>query len=100
MLQDDGEVTRASVRLDRVSDALLFAAMDEVMRENAQRRFHKSCEADAEATFYHDGTATPGAMEVDARPGRAAGGWVWFVARVVQGGKERAHLERRMRPHP
>ena len=98
MLQDDGEVTRAALALDRVSDALLFAAMDEVLHENARRRFGKDAAGDGEATFYHDGTARPGPVEVDARPGRTAGGWWYFVARVVQDGAEKAHLERRMRP--
>ncbi|HWH08395.1 MAG TPA: hypothetical protein VNX21_04285 [Candidatus Thermoplasmatota archaeon] len=99
-MEDDGEVTRARLALERVSDALLFAAMDEIMRENARRRFGGEPAPDPEATFYHDGTVRPGPLEVDARPGRAAGGWWWFVARIVQEGQERAHLERRMRRAP
>lgn len=96
---DDGEVTRASFRLDRVSDALLFAAMDEVMLENARRRFGKDARSDGEATFFHDGETRAGAsFTVDARPGRSAGGWWWFVARVEQDGVEHAHLERRLQP--
>ena len=98
MMQDDGEVTRMTLALERVSDALLFAAMDEMLHENARRRFGQTAASDGEATFYHDGTVAPGPLEVDARPGRAAGGWWYFVARVVQAGAEKAHLERRMRP--
>lgn len=100
MVEDDGEVTRARLALERVSDALLFAAMDEVLHENARRRFGKAAASDGEATFFHDGSVNPGPLVVDARPGRAAGGWWYFVARVVQDGAERAHLERRMRPAP
>lgn len=96
-IHDDGEVTRLRVHLPDARDATIFGALDDAIHENARRRFGKPAKSDGEATYYSDGTTTPGEAHVDARPGRAAGGWWHFVARLVQDGQERAHLERRMR---
>ena len=95
---DDGEVVSARVALPEARDAVLFALMDDALHACAEARFGREAGGDGEATFYHDGTTVPAEALVDARPGRAAGGWWYFVARVVQDGVGKAHLERRMRP--
>lgn len=103
---DDGKRTRAVASLDdrycgfpgAVHDAFVFLAMDEAIAWAGYARFGRNVAGDGESTLYVEKVRTGVPFTVEAWPGHQAGGWWWFVARVVQKGKEVAHLEQRVRP--